>query len=77
MEMDDAAILWGPLVVLETDAAFIVVREADPDDWIARFDKGTAFPAREWAERMAALYNLRADTEPVKPLFAGSYHPPM
>ena len=72
MEMDDAAILWGPLIVLETDEAFIVVREADPDDWIARFDKGTLFPAREWAERMVMQYNARRSDEPHKPIFTGT-----
>ncbi len=49
----------GPLAVREEDGAFLVVREDDPDDWLARFEKGGGFPARAWAENMAATYNRR------------------
>lgn len=49
----------GPLAVREEEGAFLVVREADPDDWLARFEKGDGFPARAWAENMAAAYNRR------------------
>ncbi len=48
------------LVVLETETALVVAPEDDPDDWIAVFAKGPEFPALDWAERMAALFNLRA-----------------
>ena len=47
------------LVVVETDVAFLVTFGGDPDDWVAAFAKGGDFPARTWAERMAALYNVR------------------
>ncbi len=49
----------GALAVLEEETAFLVVRAEDPDDWLARFDKSPDFPAREWAENMAAVYNRR------------------
>ena len=49
----------GPLAVREEEGAFLVVREGDPDDWLARFEKGDDFPARAWAENMAAAYNRR------------------
>jgi hypothetical protein len=45
------------LEVYETHSAFVVASAADPEDWIARFEKAVGFPAREWAERMASLYN--------------------
>ncbi len=64
------------LVVIETDSAFLVAPASDPDGWIARFDKSATFPARAWAERMAALYNLRQG-QPADdpPSFTGSYSP--
>jgi hypothetical protein len=49
----------GPLAVREETTAFLVVRSEDPDDWLARFEKGGGFPAREWAENMAHVYNRR------------------
>lgn len=49
----------GRLAVREEGAAFFVVREEDPDDWLARFDKGGGFPARAWAENMVEAYNRR------------------
>ena len=61
------------LAVREEEAAFLVVREGDPDDWLARFDKAGGFPAREWAENMArvvlprlgrALYRMTIDGRP-------------
>jgi hypothetical protein len=78
--MDDEDLSPGRLVVLELAGAFVVVDEDDPSDWIAAFTPGDAFPARDWAERMADLYNLRsrenvtADPESA-PLFMGSHHP--
>jgi hypothetical protein len=49
----------GRLAVREEEAAFLVVREEDPDEWLARFEKGGAFPAREWAENMDRVFNRR------------------
>lgn len=49
----------GPLAVREIEAAFLVVREEDPDDWLARFEKGGGFPARAWADNMVEVYNRR------------------
>lgn len=49
----------GELAVVEEPAAFLVVRAGAPDDWLARFEKGHDFPAREWAENMVAVYNRR------------------
>ncbi len=47
----------GRLAFREEETAFLVVREADPDDWLARFDKDGGFPAREWAENMVRVFN--------------------
>jgi hypothetical protein len=49
----------GRLAVREEDGAFLVVREDDPDDWLARFEKEDGFPARGWAENMVNVYNRR------------------
>ncbi len=70
----------GRLVVREERAAFLVVRAEDPDDWLARFEKGNDFPAREWAENMARVYNRRLErrlTGPPTPpgTRPSSYHP--
>jgi len=51
--------LEGRLIVVEEEAAFLVARAADPDDWLARFEKSPDFAAREWAENMAHVYNRR------------------
>jgi len=51
----------GKLAVREERAAFLVVREEDPDDWLARFDKDGGFPAREWAENMVRVFNRRLE----------------
>lgn len=58
----------------------MVASEDDPSDWIACFTQDEAFPARDWAERMVELYNLRGTSEderdPAKPpLFLGTHHP--
>lgn len=77
--MDDGSSL-DRLIVLEQEGIFVVVSEDDPSDWIASFTQDARFPARDWAERMADLYNIRssehdtADLENV-PLFTGSHHP--
>jgi hypothetical protein len=70
----------GKLAVREEDEAFLVVREEDPDDWLARFDKEGGFPAREWAENMASIYNRRlarrSTGSPTPPgTRPASYHP--
>jgi hypothetical protein len=49
----------GRLAVREEEAAFLVVRAEDPDDWLVRFEKSQDFPAREWAENMVQVYNRR------------------
>ena len=49
----------GRLVVREEEAAFLVVRAEDPDDWLVCFEKSQDFPAREWAENMVQVYNRR------------------
>lgn len=70
----------GRLVVREEAAAFLVVREADPEDWLARFDKANDFPAREWAENMVRVYNRRLALRSAGPptpvgTSLASYHP--
>jgi len=70
---------YGRLAVREEGAAFLVVREEDPEDWLARFEKGEGFPAREWAENMARVFNRRleegAERPPPPPgTRPGSYH---
>jgi hypothetical protein len=70
----------GRLAVREEEAAFLVVREGDPEDWLARFDKSNDFPAREWAQNMVRVYNrrlaLRSAGPPTPPgTSPASYHP--
>ncbi len=70
----------GRLSVREEETAFLVVWEESPDDWLARFEKDGDFPAREWAENMADVYNRRLDrrsTGPPTPPGArpAGYHP--
>jgi hypothetical protein len=49
----------GRLLVVEEDDRVLVVVEGDPDDWLCAFAKTGGFPARRWAEQMAAAYNAR------------------
>ncbi len=70
----------GRLAFREEETAFLVVREADPDDWLARFDKDGDFPAREWAENMVLVFNRRLERRPLRPSTPpgtrpSSYHP--
>ena len=51
----------GKLSIREERAAFLVVWEEDPDDWLVRFDKDGGFPAREWAENMVRVFNRRLE----------------
>lgn len=70
----------GKLAIREERAAFLVVREEDPDDWLVRFDKDGGFPAREWAENMVRVYNRRLSQKSAGPptppgTRPASYHP--
>jgi len=75
-ERETEEAMAGRLAVREEEGAFLVVRAGDPEDWLARFDKDGNFPAREWAENMANVYNrrlARRSTGPPTP--PGGYHP--
>jgi hypothetical protein len=70
----------GRLAIREEEAAFLVVRAEDPEDWLIRFEKAPGFPAREWAENMVRVYNRRVlkgyAAPPTPPgTRPGSYHP--
>ena len=70
----------GTLAVREVEKAYLVVRSEDPEDWLARFEKSPGFPAREWAENMARVYNRRLSQRlagpPTPPgTRPASYHP--
>ncbi len=70
----------GRLSVREDTSAFLVVREEDPGDWLARFEKTDSFPARAWAENMARVYNRRLEQRSAGPptppgTRPASYHP--
>jgi hypothetical protein len=78
--MDDESLSPGRLIVVEQEGVFVVVNEDDPSDWIASFTQDDVFPARDWAERMADLYNLCndenfADEHERPPAFTGTHHP--
>ena len=63
--MDEQGLqIEGRLAVREEEEAFLVVRVDDPEDWLARFEKDGDFPAREWAENMARVYNRRLALRP-------------
>ena len=51
--------ILGPLAVSEDAEKCLVVDAADEEDWVVRFDKSDAFPARAWADNMVNVYNLR------------------
>jgi hypothetical protein len=51
--------ILGPLAVSEDDEKCLVVDADDEEDWVVRFDKSDAFPAREWADNMVNVYNRR------------------
>ncbi len=70
----------GRLAVREEEAAFLVVRAEDPDDWLVCFEKSQDFPAREWAENMVQVYNRRLSQRVARPptppgQLPASYHP--
>jgi hypothetical protein len=47
----------------ETEKAYFVVACDDPEDWLVRFEKGSGFPALEWADNMIRLFNARQPTD--------------
>jgi hypothetical protein len=52
----------------ETEEAYFVVVDDDPEDWLVRFEKSSDFPAREWADNMIRLFNARhGDDAPAGP----------
>lgn len=57
---------WGRLVVLEREDSYVVASEADPDDWLCRFERRGDFLAQQWAENMVATYNRRLQTRGVE-----------
>ena len=68
------------LAVREEEAAFLVVRADDPEDWLVRFEKTPDFPAREWAENMVRVYTRRLERRSAGPptppgTRPESYHP--
>ena len=79
--MDDLHLqVDGELAVVEEEGAFFVVRAEDPEDWLVRFEQSRDFPAREWAENMVRLYNMRLSRRSAGPptppgTRPASYHP--
>jgi hypothetical protein len=70
----------GRLTVREEEGAFLVVRADDPEDWLVRIERDGTFPAREWAENMANVFNRRLSRRPAEPptppgTRPASYHP--
>jgi len=51
--------LQYPLSAYEADSAWYVVVAGRAEDWLARFEKGPGFDAREWATSMAHVFNTR------------------
>ncbi|HXF62930.1 MAG TPA: hypothetical protein VNK95_15000 [Caldilineaceae bacterium] len=49
--------MWGPLTIIDQGQVIWVAPAADPEDWIACFERRPDFPALEWALRMIDLYN--------------------
>ncbi len=79
--MDDLHLqVEGELAVVEEEGAFFVVRAEDPEDWLVRFEQSRDFPAREWAENMVRVYNMRLSRRSAGPptppgTRPASYHP--
>ncbi len=79
--MDDLHLqVDGELAVVEEEGAFFVVRAEDPEDWLVRFEQSRDFPAREWAENMVRVYNMRLSRRSAGPPTPpgsrpASYHP--
>ncbi len=77
-QLSDERPLPERLTVIEMAGSYIVASADDPSDWLASFTPDAHFPARDWAERMAELYNLRGheNRDPDQPpVFTGSHHP--
>ncbi len=57
------------LMVVRQPGCYLVAYDETGEDWVARFELDGAFPAEDWAKRMAFLYNSqnadpsRADAE--------------
>ena len=49
----------GNLEVLESEHAFLVIVDAQSEDWLVRFEKTDGFPASHWAHNMVRAYNER------------------
>jgi hypothetical protein len=47
------------LVVIEEADRILVAWEDDPGDWLCAFAKAPGFPAEQWADDMARIYNTR------------------
>ena len=45
------------LVVIEEPERVLVAHADDPSDWLCEFSKADGFPARRWADGMAAAWN--------------------
>jgi hypothetical protein len=78
--MTDENLPLERLMVIEIEGTFVVTSEDDPSDWVACFTQDERFPARDWAERMAELYNLRGPDQGGRdpenaPVFVGTHHP--
>ena len=58
-ESAQTAVSTERLTIVETETAVFVAYATNPNDWVARFEKTTTFPARTWAERMVARYDER------------------
>lgn len=73
--------MWGPLTIIDQGQVILVAPVADPEDWIACFERRPDFPALEWALRMIDLYNAAPLGERALPAEAGAplpvlaYHP--
>lgn len=78
--VEDGMQVDGELSVVEERDAFLVIKADDPEDWLARFEKSSDFPAREWALNMVHVYNRRLSRDSGEPptspgMRPTSYHP--
>ena len=51
------------LLVVKAEGCYLVAFDAAGEDWVACFEIEEAFPAREWAERMAFFYNAQNEIQ--------------
>ncbi len=47
------------LTVVKRADCYLVAYDEAGEDWVARFELDGAFPAEDWARRMAFLYNAQ------------------